>query len=162
LDRQIIHVNFLDYPSTYETDHRPMQLTLDLRDNIPDISKNTFGYIQRIRSSNIKLVRKYIEHRMKLHKHYQIKEKIQNINNAPSDIRDGNDEAVCLIQKSIQKLDQQNTTICLEAENVLPSLRTTYCLWNIKHILSQMCQLRVEIRKCKRYNNLDNLKSLIK
>jgi hypothetical protein len=52
-----------------------MQLTLDLRDNIPDISRHTFGYIRRIRSSNIKLVRKYIEHRMKLHKHYRIKEK---------------------------------------------------------------------------------------
>jgi hypothetical protein len=25
-----------------------------------------------------------------------------------------------------------------------------------------MCQLRVEIRKCKRHNNLDNLKLLIK
>jgi hypothetical protein len=64
---------------------------------------------------------------MKLHKHYGIKEKIQDINNALSNIRDGNDEAVCLIQKSIQKLDQQNTTICLEAENVLPSPRKTYC-----------------------------------
>jgi endonuclease/exonuclease/phosphatase family metal-dependent hydrolase len=45
LDRQIRHVHFLDYPSTYETDHRPMQLTLDLRDNIPEISRNAFGYI---------------------------------------------------------------------------------------------------------------------
>jgi hypothetical protein len=35
-------------------------------------------------------------------------------------------------------------------------------LKNIKQILSQMCRLRVEIRKCKRHNNLDNLKSLIK
>jgi hypothetical protein len=87
---------------------------------------------------------------------------MQDINNALSNIRDGNDEAVCLIQKSIQKLDQQNTTICLEAENVLPSPRTTYCSRNIKQILSQMCQLRVEIRKCKRDNNLDNLKLLIK
>jgi hypothetical protein len=99
---------------------------------------------------------------MKLHKHYRIKEKIQDINNALNKIRDGNDEAVCLIQKSIQKLDQKSTTIFLEAENVLPSPRTTYCLRNIKQILSQMCQLRVEIRKCKRHNNLDDLKSLIK
>jgi hypothetical protein len=116
-----------------------MQLTLDLRDNIPDISRHTFGYVRRIRSSNIKLVRKYIEHRMKLHKHYRIKEKIQDINNALNNTRDGNDEAVCPIQTSIQKLDQQNTTICLEAENVLPSPITTYCLRNIKQILSQMC-----------------------
>jgi hypothetical protein len=72
LEQQIRHVQFLDYPSTYEIDHRHMQLTLDLRDNIPDISRHTFGYIRRIRSSNIKLVRKYIEHRMKLHKHYRI------------------------------------------------------------------------------------------
>jgi endonuclease/exonuclease/phosphatase family metal-dependent hydrolase len=43
LDGQIRHVHFLDYPSTYETDHQPMQLTLDLRDNIPDISRHTFG-----------------------------------------------------------------------------------------------------------------------
>jgi hypothetical protein len=99
---------------------------------------------------------------MKLHKHYRIKEKIQDIINALSNIRDGNDEAVSLIQKSIQKLDQQNTTICLQAENVLPSPRKTYCSRNIKHILSHMCQLRVEIKKCKRYNNLDNLKLLIK
>jgi hypothetical protein len=45
---------------------------------------------------------------------------------------------------------------------VLPSPRTTYCLRNIKHILSQMCQLRVKIRKYKRHNNLDNLKLFIK
>jgi hypothetical protein len=32
LERQIRYVQFLEYPSTYETDHRPMQLTLDLRD----------------------------------------------------------------------------------------------------------------------------------
>jgi hypothetical protein len=88
--------------------------------------------------------------------------KLQDINNALNNIRNGNDEAVNLIKKSIQKLDQQNTTICLEAENVLPSPRTTYCSRNIKQILSQMCQLRVEIRKCKRHNNVDNLKSLIK
>jgi 2-iminoacetate synthase ThiH len=62
---------------------------------------------------------------MKLHKHYRIKEKIQDINNALSKIRDGNDETVSLIQISIQKLDHQNTTMCLEAENVLPSPRTT-------------------------------------
>jgi hypothetical protein len=74
LERQIRYVQFLDYPSTYETDHWPMQLTLDLRD-LPDISQHTFGYIRRMRSSNIKMVRKYNGQRMKIHKHYRIKEK---------------------------------------------------------------------------------------
>jgi endonuclease/exonuclease/phosphatase family metal-dependent hydrolase len=39
LESLIRHVQFLDYPSTYETDPQPTQLTLDLRDYIPDISQ---------------------------------------------------------------------------------------------------------------------------
>jgi hypothetical protein len=35
LEHQIKYVQFLDYPSTYNTDHRRIQLTLDLRDCIP-------------------------------------------------------------------------------------------------------------------------------
>jgi hypothetical protein len=45
---QIKHVQFLDYPSTYNIDHRPMQLILDLRDCIPDLSQQTFGFIRII------------------------------------------------------------------------------------------------------------------
>jgi hypothetical protein len=74
---QIKHVQFLDYPSTNGTDHWPMQLNLDLRDCIPDISQQTFEYIRRIRSSNIKMVRKYVEQRINLYKHYRIKEKFK-------------------------------------------------------------------------------------
>jgi hypothetical protein len=107
-------------------------------------------------------VHKYIEQRIKLHKQYQIKEKIQDINNALNNLRDGNYGAVHWIQKLIQKLDQRNTTICLEAENMVPSPRITYSSRNMKQILSKMYQLRLEIRIYKRYNNLDNLKLLIK
>jgi hypothetical protein len=70
-------------------------------------------------------VRKYVEQGMKLHRHYGIKEKLQDINKALNTSRDGDDAAVCWILKSIQKLDQKNTTTCLEAENVLPSPRMT-------------------------------------
>jgi hypothetical protein len=77
------------------------------------------------------------------------------------DSSDGDDRTLRRIRESIQKLDQQNTTICLEAENVLPSPRTTYCSRNIKQILSKTCHLRLEIRRCKKHNNLDNLKLLI-
>jgi endonuclease/exonuclease/phosphatase family metal-dependent hydrolase len=91
---QIKHVQLLDYPSIYDTDHWPMQLILDLRDCIPDILQHTFGYIRRIRSSNIKLVRKYVEHRIKLYKQYRIKEKIQDMNKALSDLRDGDNRAL--------------------------------------------------------------------
>jgi hypothetical protein len=128
---QIKHVQFLDYPRAYDTDHWPMHLILDLRDCIPDISQQTFGYIRRIQSSNIKMVRKYVEQRIKLYKHYRRKKKIQDINKALRDLRDGYDRTLRWIQESMQKLDQQNTTICLEAENVLPSPRMTYCSRNI-------------------------------
>jgi DNA transposition AAA+ family ATPase len=120
-----------------------MHLILDVRDCIHDILQHTFGYDQRIRSSNIKLVRKYVEQRVKLHKNYQIKEKIQAVNKALNNLRDGDDKAVRWIQKSIQKLDQQNTTICLEAENMLPSPRTTYFSRNVKQILSKMFRLKL-------------------
>jgi hypothetical protein len=73
---QIKHVQFLEYPSTYDTDHRPIQLILDLRAIYP-IYRSIHGYIWRIRSSNIELVRKYVEQRIKLYKHYRIKEKFK-------------------------------------------------------------------------------------
>jgi hypothetical protein len=161
-ENQIKNVQFLEYPSKYDTDHQPMQLTLDLRDCIPELSQYTFRYSQNIRSRNIKLMRKYVEQRIKLHKHYRIKEKVPNIHNALNNLKDGNYAATRQIQKLIQELDQQNTTICLESENALPRPRITYCSRNIKQILSKKCQLRLEIRICKKHDNLDNLKLLIK
>ena len=84
---------------------------------------------RKLHSNNWKNLQNYISHRLKLFKHYKISEKVEEIKTLMKH-KDSKPPRKPRISasKNLRQLDKQNTRVCLQAESLLPEMKTTLLL----------------------------------
>ena len=132
-------VQYLQYPSEYDTDHRPMLVTLNV------VNKLTLSMYQssvperKLFSNNWTKNRRYISCRARLHKHYKIDEKLTRIETLIKDEKSVVDKKLRhQIFSLVDKVDKQNTQLCLEAEKCLKQRNRYAMSMEVEDILREL------------------------
>ena len=135
---------YLDFPKEYYTDHRPMKISLNLRIlgkvaiDVPQQS------IKKLQSNDIENVKTYINERFRLTRHYKIQEKLEKLS---ADIESIEEDKQDMLMTRINKLDDQITRICLQAERTIKSRPKYYNTQKVASLKKEITDIRYEISK---------------
>jgi endonuclease/exonuclease/phosphatase family metal-dependent hydrolase len=162
LFHKIQDTKYHPYPSDFDSDHCPMEITLQV-DYRPISLVSNILQERRLYSNSFKDVRRYILHRLKLHKQYRISEKILQIS-AMKNNTDLTSSATFTssLATKLDKVDMQNTRICLESEKSLRLKNKIHRSTQIKAILAELHQIRYDMHNAKRNKELLKIKALTK
>ena len=156
-------VRYLQYPTEYDTDHRPMSITLNVTNKLSLSMFQSVAPERKLFSNNWTNVRKYISRRVSLHNHYKIDEKLTQIEHLFKDQGSVDDKKLShQIFSLVDKVDKQNTQLCLEAERCLQHRKRYSIPAEVRDILRALANLRYDIRICKQVNDFQKIKALMK
>jgi Reverse transcriptase (RNA-dependent DNA polymerase) len=143
---------YKDYPKNFYSDHRPMAMYL----KYSHPQKYPLYSIQnrKLYSNNWKNSRLYILHRIKLFEHYKISEKVEEVRKLLKKAETQND--IKLYEKAGHKLialDEQHTTICLQAESSLPKAPRYKMTQEIRQANNKLIEVRYQILTAKKQHD---------
>jgi endonuclease/exonuclease/phosphatase family metal-dependent hydrolase len=162
LINKIQEANYKQYPSEFDTDHRPMEVLLNLTHLATPIETDITNPERQLFSNNWKDVRKYVLKRLSLFKHYKINEKLNRLetivqeNQTTAQLRLRQDSA-----QLVDKVDMQHTKLCLESERSLNRRRKLKTSVEVQEILDDLNKIRVKIRRSKQAKEIQQIKTLI-
>ena len=161
LIHKIQEANYKQYPSEFDTDHRPMEVLLNLTHPATSIAHDSTNHERKLYSKNWKDVRKYVLNRLRLYKHYKINEKLKRVesiikeNQITEDPRLRKDVALL-----VDKIDKQHTNMCLEAESSLDRRVKFKKPEGVREILEELNTIRFEMRRSKQDKQINQIKTL--
>ena len=163
LIQNIDDVKYNQYPSTFDTDHRPMEVTLNFSTLKQQSDVYNAHQDRRLYSNNWNGVRKYILRRLRLYTHYKIEEKLNRIEALVQNSKTKEDPQLCeTIASMVDQVDRQHTRICLESERSLQQKKGFKKPAEVKDILQELHKIRYEMRHCKKNTDILKLKGLMK
>ena len=146
-------MEYLEYPSEFYTDHRPIQLKLNMR-----LLNKTHILIQKeknrkIISNDYKNVEIYITERYRLYEHYKIEIKMKKLQQEINDEGELNKQRKEELIKKLDRLDDNLTTISLQAEKMIKRRSKFYKTRRIKELQVELTEIRYQIRRDKKEKN---------
>ena len=140
-------MEYLEYPSEFYTDHKPIQLKINMRSLQKTHILMPKAKSRKIISNDYKNVEIYITERYRLYEHYKIentmKKLLKEVNKKGESNKKRNEELI----KKLDRIDDNLTTISLQAEKMIKRRPKYYKTQRINELQVELTEIRYQISK---------------